>query len=205
MFLANSGGYGGGVYNIYGCNLVLSNCVFSGNSANSGGAIATGGGAQKSDLDLTNCTFAKNVGGETTGGVFGEESSSLITMANCILWGNIDSRDSIESAQIRRGKAIINNCCIQGWSGTLGGTANSGLAPLFVDPNGPDNEIGTLDDNLRLAINSPCINAGDNSALPADISDLDGDGDPNEPIPFDINGKPRIQGGIVDIGAYESG
>lgn len=203
MFLGNHAGYGGGIYNMYGCALVLANCLFSGNSANIGGAIATGGGAQRSDLNLTNCTLSKNVAFETTGGILGEEISSLITMANCILWGNIDNKDSVESAQIRHGKTIINNCCIQGWSGTLGGTANSGLDPLFVDPNGPDNEIGTLDDNLRLSIDSPCINAGDNSALPADTLDLDGDGDANEPIPFDIDGKPRIQGRTVDIGAYE--
>jgi len=190
---------------MYGCALVLANCSFSSNSANCGGAIATGGGAQRSDVDLTNCTFAKNVGVETTGGIFGEESRSLVTMANCILWGNIDSKDSVESAQIRHGKVIINNCCIQSWSGKVGGIGNFEANPMFLDPNGPDGKIGTADDDLRLSPGSPCINAGDNATLPPDIFDLDGDGDPNEPIPFDINGKPRIQGGTVDVGACESG
>lgn len=65
--------------------------------------------------------------------------------------------------------------------------------------------IDTYDDNLRLKPGSPCINAGDNAVLPLDKLDLDSDGDPNEPIPFDIEGKPRILNGRVDIGAYESG
>jgi len=58
---------------------------------------------------------------------------------------------------------------------------------------------------LSLITGSPCINAGDNAAVPADTLDLDGEVNPNEPIPFDIEGKPRILNGIVDIGAYESG
>jgi len=128
------------------------------------------------------------------------------TLANCILWENTVRRDDdVEAAQIQGGKIVVNDCCIQGWSGKLGGTGNFGDDPLFVDPNGPDNKIGTLDDNLRVSLNSPCINAGSNSALGADTSDLDGDGDTNEPIPFDVEGKPRILNGVVDLGAYESG
>jgi len=203
-FLGNSAGIAGGIYNIYGCSLFLSNCLFSGNSANSGGAIETGGGAQRSDVELTNCTFTKNVGIGSTGGVSLGERGSVVTMANCILWGNTDGRDSTESAQIRPGKVIISHCCVQAWSGTFGGTANSGLDPLFVDPNGPDHKIGTLDDNLRLTPASPCRDAGDNSSLARDTLDLDRDGDPNEPIPFDLEGRPRVQNGRVDIGAYES-
>ena len=76
---------------------------------------------------------------------------------------------------------------------------------MFVDVDGADNEIGTDDDALWLAPGSPCIDVGDNSNLPADVLDLDGDGDPNEPVPFDIDGKPRIRNGTVDVGAFESG
>jgi len=79
------------------------------------------------------------------------------------------------------------------------------LNPLFIDPDGFDKITGTLDDNFRLDLASPCRNAGNNSALPADTADLDKDGDVNEPIPFDIEGKPRILNGVVDLGAFESG
>ena len=156
---------------------------------------------------LTNCTFISNTSqrSETGGFVNQKRCSSILT--NCILWENTARRDDndVESAQIRVGKIVVNNCCIQGWSGNLGGIRNFGSDPLFVDPNGPDDKIGTLDDNLRLSLGSPCRDVGDNSALPADTADLDKDGDPNEPIPFDIEGKPRILNRVVDLGAYEGG
>jgi hypothetical protein len=56
---------------------------------------------------------------------------------------------------------------------------------------------------------SPCIDAGDNNSVPTDTNDLDGDGNTTEPIPFDLDGRPRITDGdcndsnVVDMGAYE--
>jgi hypothetical protein len=126
-------------------------------------------------------------------------------LTNCIVWNNTDGNgDTAESLQIYGGSPVINNCCIQGWTGKLGGSGNFALDPSFVDPNGPDGKAGTPDDNLRLSLTSPCRDTGNNSALGTDTADLDKDGDVNEPIPFDIEGKPRILGGIVDLGAYES-
>ncbi|HRR84974.1 MAG TPA: hypothetical protein P5316_08190, partial [Phycisphaerae bacterium] len=50
---------------------------------------------------------------------------------------------------------------------------------------------------------SPCINGGDTLALPPDKADLDHDGDASEPVPVDLEARPRIQGCVVDMGAYE--
>jgi hypothetical protein len=62
---------------------------------------------------------------------------------------------------------------------------------MFVDPDGPDDEPKTWQDNdYRLTSQSPCINAGSNYV-------------PNLPD-ADIEGSPRIQGCRVDMGAYES-
>ncbi|MFQ5807169.1 MAG: hypothetical protein ACE5I3_12040, partial [Phycisphaerae bacterium] len=103
--------------------------------------------------------------------------------------------------------------CVQGGYDGIG---NIDADPLFVDPDGPDNDPNTWEDNdYRLSVGSPCIDAGDNDAVPPDIADLDGDGDVDEPIPFDLDGNPRFVDDpgmpdsgngtppIVDMGAYE--
>jgi hypothetical protein len=102
-----------------------------------------------------------------------------------------------------------------GWSGD----GNIDADPLFVDPDGPDDDPNTWEDNdYRLNPGSPCIDAGDNDAVPADTPDLDGDGDTSEPIPIDLDrrlrradrvdtpdtGNPGVLGPpVVDMGAYE--
>jgi hypothetical protein len=113
-------------------------------------------------------------------------------LTNCILWGNSDEGGTGQSAQIYVSDAMldVNFCCIQGWTGDLGGVGNTGGNPLFADVDGADNLLGTVDDDSRLLPGSAALNAGHNGAVPANlISDLDGD--------------PRIIDGIVDMGAYE--
>ena len=71
-------------------------------------------------------------------------------------------------------------------------------------PLGPDGIAGTLDDDLRLMSNSPAIDGGDNELLPDDTLDVDRDGDTAEKTPLDLEDAVRIQGGTVDMGAYEA-
>jgi len=120
-----------------------------------------------------------------------------------------------ESAQIQGGTLVINYCCVQGWTGSLGGVGNIDENPLFKDADGPDDIPGTEDDDLQLAHASPCIDAGDNNSVPADMAELDGDGDTSERTPLDLGGNARFTDDpvmadtgagtppIVDMGAYE--
>ncbi len=57
--------------------------------------------------------------------------------------------------------------------------------------------------DFHLGTGSPCVNAGDTLALPADATDLDYDGDTAEPMPVDLDGRSRTQGCVVDMGTYE--
>ena len=62
----------------------------------------------------------------------------------------------------------------------------------FDDPNGPDGDPNTWEDNdYHLSPNSPCIDAGDPNFV----------ADPN--WPFDIDGEPRVRDGRVDMGSDE--
>jgi T5SS/PEP-CTERM-associated repeat protein len=114
----------------------------------------------------------------------------------------------------------ISYSTLQGWTGSLGGTNNNGLDPLFLrTPSpGPDTIWGTTDDDygdLRLSSNSPAIDSGDSLAVPADTYDIDNDGNTTEALPLDLAGQPRFYDDPtrsntgngnppVDRGAYEN-
>ena len=113
------------------------------------------------------------------------------TINNSILWANSSLYGTNEIAQVSA-NAIINYSTVMVWTGTMGGIGNTGDYPFFVDLYGADNMVGTEDDDLRLAYGSPCIDAADNTAVLADVADLDGDGDTAERTPLDLGGNPRF-------------
>ena len=176
----------------------LVNCVFSGN-----GPDPYTLRIHEGQLTLVNCTFSLNVNKHGSPTVL-IGRLALTSMLNCIMWGNTNEDRVGEAAQIEAyGAIMVNSCTVEGWTGILGGVGNDGLDPLFIDPDGADDIPGTLDDDCRLAADSPSRNAGNNNYLPPDIVDLDGDGDISEPIPLDLDLLPRISQGTVDRGPYE--
>ncbi len=208
VFVGNvAGGWGGGMYNAGNeCHATLVNCVFSGNWARRGGGIY----GHQAQATVANCTFSSNHAAEEGGGVFG---GSLV---NCILWGNSDVDGTGASSQVSGPASVSYSCVMGGWSGNT----NIDADPLFMDHDGIDDVVGTLDDNLRLSFGSPCIDAGHNNLVPADTQDLDEDGDTDEATPLDADGILRFnddpfvpdcsQGPldcgpppVVDMGAYE--
>lgn len=215
-FNGNSAQFGGGISCSTSSNAVITNCVFSGNSASiDGGGISN----IRSSLNITNCTFSSNLAGDDGGGLHNYTDTTNATLNNCILWGNtavhgpqISQRSQanlqIDYCDLQGGQSAIYNdgSCSITW-----GSNNIDAAPDFADANGPDDINGTDDDNLRLLPQSPCIDIGDNTSVPADTADLDGDGNTVEPVPFDIDGRARFTDGdcndtnVVDMGAYEFG
>ena len=219
-FVHNSSNtYGGGLHiNGYQGHVDLMDCVFVGNHAG-----AFGGGIASWDVEpsvmmvyLRHCTFAGN------GAELGRSIAHELDTENNIVylsWNSI----------YRDGPYGESGEGIYGGNGTFGfwycdvsGIGYEGCIdadPLFVQPPdpGPDEEWGTEDDNhgdLRLQAGSPCIDAADCTEVPADVFDLDGDGDTMEPIPFDLDGQPRCvddpatdDTGVgfpcVDMGAHE--
>jgi hypothetical protein len=158
------------------------------------GLWALGGGLYSCGGTIQNNTIAGNSAGQNGGGLYlcggiiqnntitgnwayrgGGLSSCDGTIQNCILWGNTAQ----DEAQLYGGSTPTYSC-IQDWSG--GGERNITQPPQFVDAAGS---------NYRLSANSPCIDAGNNEDWMADAVDLDG--------------KPRIINGTVDMGAYEYG
>lgn len=189
-FTSNSAGSGAGMYQSN-SDPVISQCIFSGNSADDvGGGMFTSYG---SDPTVTNCTFYGNSANNGGALYTDNDFTPNPNVANCILWGNSPN----EIVHIDDGETMVSFSDVQGgWPGE----GNIDADPLFVDAASGD---------LHLSTDSPCIDAGDNAAVPADTADLDEDGDTDEPIPVDLDGNPRIVDGdgndtaVVDMGAYE--
>ena len=174
-----------------------------------GGAIDILAG---SSAIVTNSSFAANLSslnGSAINGAANVCNAAFTLHAGTSVLANIASID--------------HSCLLVAPPGGIagGGAGNIIADPRFVNPLGPDGVAGTEDDDLRLRSDSPCIDAGDTTALPADWFDLDGDGDMTEPLPLDMRGNARaldtpsapdvgiaspttpILGAIVDMGAHE--
>jgi len=190
IIAGNEAGKGGGVYNYARSAGVTKpffvNCVFKGNSAGEGGGMFNDGYNGESSPTLINCTFSGNAG-SNSGALYnwGYSGVSAPSLVNCNIWGN-----ESKLQQVRNDDATISyeNCNIEGRAAQ--GT-NISSDPFFVQM--PDHtNAPARSGNVTLYSNSPCINAGNNTA--ADTL-----------VQTDLHGSPRIQEGTIDIGAYEGG
>ena len=221
VFNGNSATSGGGMYSEHGGSsintdsLILVNVVFSGNQASlHGGALYYSNNQVGSgDPSFINVTFASNVaddaGGADEGGAIRAILSIQTELHNCILWGNT----ATTGAQVYATGTppVFYYSVIQDSIPGTDGGSNSTSDPLFLQsPSAGDGDWTTLADNsygdLHLQTTptaSTGIDSGSNSALPADIADLDDDGNTAEQIPYDLDEELRINNGTVDRGAYE--
>jgi hypothetical protein len=204
--------YGGGCF-----AATISNCTINGNLAGNGGgagwshlfnctvvsnSASEGGGAWYGTL--TGCTLTGNHASTSGGGIFG------CSLFNCTLTGNSAGQYgggaygvSVKGPDLR---SKLWNCIVY-FNTASGSSSNFWLdtylnycstAPMPTSSLFPPNGIGCITNeplfidlnggNLRLRSNSPCINAGTN-AYASGATDLDG--------------RLRIVGGTVDLGAYE--
>ena len=245
-FEGNEANYGGGMYNSQSSSPTVTNCTFSGNQADYGGGMGSwaatptavncvftgnsvsysGGGMYNysSSPTVTNCTFSGNAG-QWGGGIYMNLASP--TIANTIIAFNSSGihQDHVGTPTLRYNCVYGNTAYdYDGLSDPTGTDGNIAADPVFVqNPHpGPDGLWGTLDDDLgdlQLSSGSPCIDAGDNDAVPPDTPDLDGDSDTEEPLPLDLAGAPRFLDDptspdtgnpgatgppVVDMGAYEN-
>jgi len=133
---------------------------------------------------ILGCSIIHNSAGGT-GGLGGGLRTCAGVIANCIVWGN----SAVTGPQLYQCSTPTFSD-IQDWA--AGGEGNLSLDPLFVDPDGPDNDPDTWQDNdYHLSPGSPCVNAGDPAFVP-------------EPGETDIDAEPRVQQCRVDMGADET-
>jgi hypothetical protein len=224
--VGNTGTLGGGVHlNPYaGAWASMDDCLLAGNSAERGGAVQLS--SATASLVVTDCTFVQN-SATLEGGTLRVSTPGLsapITIYDSIIWSS-SAPLGATLYQSGVGSVTVARCDVQGGSSGFAlaagssltyGPGNLDLDPLFVDIDGPDNNLLTLADNdYRLAAGSPCVDAGDNALVALDVVDIDGDGNFSEPTPLDLFLRPRFvedplapnvgQGTppLVDLGALE--
>ncbi len=176
----NTAAYGGGV-KCYESSAILSNCLIIDNTALiSGGAFCS----YTHNPILSNCTLSGNSAHDIGGGIYSYKS--ILTVTNCILWGN-----GPEELFLDRGAPTITYNNVEGG---FAGVGNINADPKFA-----------LVDDYHLMPGSPCLDAGDNTAvLSGVVADLEGNtrffDDPQTPN----TGNPGAPGqAIADMGAYE--
>ncbi|MHC4648485.1 MAG: hypothetical protein ACYTBJ_23750, partial [Planctomycetota bacterium] len=204
----------GGMGSCYG---IVANCIVIGNRAG-----ANGGALRDFDGVLTNCTFAENVALHGMGLAFDGKPwySSNLEVLNCIIWDGGEEIWNNDGSVITIGHSDIRGgdpCCYDPCETMVWGSGNIDTDPCFTDlgywdPNGTPsdpNDDFWVGGDYHLRPGSPCVDAGDNNSVAADVADLDGDSNTAEPIPWDLDGNPRVVDGnndgntVVDMGAYE--
>lgn len=152
--------------------------VFSGNAA----PVIAG------NLFLGNLTAARHAEG---GGAFVNNTvvwniaglsltRSLMSVVNNVFaWNGTAVRVNASTPSLRCNVAFENDADYSGMADPAGQDGNLRADPRFAGPDG---------DDYRLAADSPCRDAGDNTAVVTET---------------DLDGLPRVRNGRVDMGAYE--
>ena len=200
----------------------LTNCVVVGNRARSGG----GGGLWfYSGGTVINSTFYNNTATDLGGGIrvgFSDADLNMVGVQNFpfILQNSLLIGNTV--AGVAR-QVFVNNTDATHLVNIQNNLIEGGADPLGTDQGvryttpGAENitEENTVDESdvavvfastdamntnyLRLADGSPAATAGNNDYLNNGTP-----GNPNDDITTDAAGEIRIQGGTVDVGAYES-
>ncbi len=213
----------GGIFCGTSKDMTISNSIISGNTAwLGGGGIGLGWGWEDHHkFSLINSTICGNYS-ETGGAVDmtyskqSDISTTSIKISGCVIRDNYPqqlflryiSQDCnsfsslIEYSNIQGGADSVytqGNCTFDGWGFgnidvdpmfELGGYwADAGDPNIVVEPN--DSNAVWVDGDYHLSLCSPCVNTGDpNYIAEANETDLDG--------------KPRVTNGRIDMGAYEA-
>lgn len=180
---ANEALEAGGAIDNRGAGTNVENCVFDANRAYRGGAVHTTGGGS-----LVGNVLAGNVAQEGSM-IFGNGGKLLLNSSILIGSANDQSSDSNIVGTVG---TSVRYCCFDEGMSPMAGEGNFAADPRLRSVPGADGDFFAWRDNdYRLQLDSPCIDAGD-PAIVEMGAELDWDGDD------------RMAGCRMDVGADES-
>jgi len=185
-------GNGGGI-GLSDSSPLICNCVIAGNIAlhksfGLGGAIHS----NRSSPTIINCTVTENMAEERGGGIYCLRTGSP-TITNSIFWANLPHEIYVSTGA--PSTLVVTYSNVQDfWPGE----GNIDFDPCFIDlgfwdpnenPADPNDDFW-IEGDYHLLPESACIDSGDPNYIV-------------EPNTTDLEGRPRIIGGRIDMGAFE--
>ena len=175
-----SNAYGGAII-CHTATVDINNCNISNNSATTyhGGALYI----YSSTINISNCTIANNMAADMGGAAY-ITGNSDVSVYNSIAWGN--TATNANQVWVESGCMIsLDYCCYSGKPDDYGGGAQATITnSMTEDPMFRDSASG----DFRLKPGTPCFNIGNNSYALWSL---------------DLDGNARLDGGTVDLGAFE--
>lgn len=153
---------------------VITNCIFDNNGTDH---ISYDDGEVDEQPHFINCTFY-GATAYTINIVDFSDGQTPVDFTNCIFWGN--NNDITNGTVAENNRVNIHYSIVEEMTFAPSNN-NINENPLFVDATNGD---------FHLDIDSPAFDEGDNAILPSDIT-------------LDIEGNPRIENSIVNMGAFE--
>ncbi len=185
-----NGGKGGGICVISGSATIVNNLIRANSASGSRSVPGLGGGVYhlSAQAQVINNTFVENSADDGGGLSYTLIKGDLgnLEIANNIFASNTSGLHTAGTqAPVLRNNCLFSNTDYDYGTGVGTGTNDIAENPLFVGKG-----------NYRLTEESPCIDAGNNSSVPNDIT-------------TDLDGLPRfvrittVKETLVDMGAYE--
>ena len=227
-FLGNHVGNNGGAMYLWNMGAAnpfgVTDCVFWNNAAyggsSLGGAVYLGGSSLSSSYGaaatFVNCTMADNLIGSCSDGQAIYLTTNAVTNSrvyNCILALNNAGGCGTSNPIGEAAAATVEytDCFVTAGVNVL----HAGTGNLWADPKFRNHALAG---GLTLLAGSDCIDAADYGRVPADIYDIDGNGNTGEKLPFDFLYQRRLVDRVevdkghsdstpghtyLDMGAYE--
>lgn len=221
---------GGGISQWSGTNSIVENSTISHNFTY--GQYSDGGGifGVGSQLTLSNSTVTRNEtygdyaeGGGLTLMLGGGEVKNTIIAGNTAQQSSVDELYLVFSAGLDIAHSLLGDSrhttqeafrshnqpnlleTLTQSPGTILATRDGNRPTALRDILQPLDNNGGVTPTHALTPGSPALDAGDETEVPYDLADGDGDGNTDEAAPFDQRGTGfrRVSGGQVDMGAVE--